>query len=237
MEKKKIDPKELQEKLHARLGPSGWADKLRGFTLSKDFIEIIEYLINETEEGKRFVPSLKYLFRAFEECSYNDTRVVIIGQDPYPQIGVPDGLAFSCSLTQKAQPSLEYISKEINKTVYPDREDYSIIDLLPWAKQGVLLLNSALTVLNRQPGTHYLLWRPFIVYFIDIMIWNQDKQDVVWVFMGNKAKEYMDIIPDNFHKLNCIHPAAAAHNKAERWDSGDIFNLINKKIKGDKIIW
>lgn len=236
MEKQEVNPKDLQQKLYAKLVPSGWADKLKGFLLSKDFVDILEVLIKDTEEGKRFVPSLKYMFRAFEECPYKDTRVIILGQDPYPQIGVPDGLAFSCSLTEKAQASLQFMNKEIKETVYPDK-DYEILDLLPWAKQGILLLNSALTVINRQPGTHYLLWRPFIVYLIDILIWNTEKQDLVWVFMGNKAKEYMDIIPDNVHKLDCVHPAAAAHSKLEKWNSGNIFNRINSKITGDKIIW
>lgn len=237
MEKQEINSKELQHKLHKRLLESGWADKLKGFTLSKDFQSILDTLIEDTEAGKRFVPSLKYLFRAFEECSYKDTRVIIIGQDPYPYIDVPDGLAFSCSKVHKAQASLDYMHKEIKRTVYPDSDYVEKLDLLPWAKQGVLLLNSALTVLNRQPGSHYLLWRPFIVYLIDILIWNTEKEEVVWVFMGNKAKEYMDIIPDNFHKLYCVHPAAAAHNKQEIWNSGNIFNEINKKITGDKIIW
>lgn len=236
MEKKEVNSKELQEKLHQRLANSGWGDKLKGFTLSKDFRDILDTLISDTNEGKRFVPSLKYIFRAFEECSYADTRVIILGQDPYPQIGIPDGLAFSCSLTDKAQPSLEYMIGEIKRTVYPNK-DYTITDLLPWSNQGILLLNSALTVINRQPNSHYLLWRPFIVYLIDTLIWNTEKEDVVWVFMGNKAKEYMDIIPDNFNKLSCTHPASAAHNKLESWDSGDIFNLINNRIKGDKIIW
>lgn len=236
MEKQEINPKDLQQKIYNKLISSGWADKLKGFLLSKDLIDILEVLIKETDEGKRFVPSLKYVFRAFEECPYDKTRVIMLGQDPYPQIGVPDGLAFSCSLTGKAQPSLAYMNKELKNTVYSDK-DYEIIDLLPWANQGILLLNSALTVINRQPGTHYLLWRPFIVYLIDTVIWNPEKQDTVWVFMGNKAKEYMECVPDNFHKLDCVHPAAAAHTNKDTWYSGDIFNKINNSIKGDKIVW
>lgn len=238
MEKKEINIPEMQDKLYKRLEPSGWGDKLKGFLLSNDFTKILEVLVKDTEEGRRFVPTLKLVFRALEECHYKDTRVIMLGQDPYPsQVNIADGLAFSCSLTGKAQPSLQYMSDEIKRTVYPDKNYTLDPDLLRWAHQGILLLNTALTVTLRHPGTHYLLWRPFLVYLIDTMIWNPEKQDVIWVFMGSKAKEYTDTVPDNFHKIETIHPAAAAHQKAEMWDSGDLFNKINSKIKGEKIIW
>lgn len=238
MEKKEINIPELQEKLYKRLQPSGWGDKLKGFLLSNDFVKILEVLVKDTNEGKHFVPTLKLVFRALEECPYKDTRLIMLGQDPYPSaVGIADGLAFSCSLTQKAQPSLQYMSDEIKRTVYPNQPYALDVNLLRWAHQGILLLNTALTVTLRHPGTHYLLWRPFLVYLIDTIIWNPEMEHTVWVFMGNKAKEYSDTVPDNFHKLETVHPAAAAHARAEMWDSQDLFNKINQKIKGEKIIW
>lgn len=238
MEKKVINIPELQEKLYKRLQPSGWGDKLKGFLLSNDFVKILEVLVRDTDEGKHFVPTLKLVFRALEECPYKDTRLIMVGQDPYPSaVNLADGLAFSCSITGRAQPSLEYMSNEIKRTVYPNDRYTLDPDLQRWAHQGILLLNTALTVTLRHPGTHYLLWRPFLVYLIDTIIWNPEMEHVIWVFMGNKAKEYSDTVPDNFYKLETVHPAAAAHAKSETWDSQDIFNKVNAKIKGDKIIW
>lgn len=237
MEKKVINVEELKEKLYKRLEASGWGDKLKGFLLSNDMTKILDRLVKDTDEGKHFAPTLKHMFRAFELCSYKDARVLILGQDPYFSINTADGLAFSCSITGKAQPSLEYISKEIKRTVYPDSKYILDPDLARWANQGVLLLNSALTVILRQPGTHYLLWRPFIVYLIDSIIWNPEKEDMIWCFMGTKAKDYADTVPDNFYKIEVNHPASAAYAKSESWDSMDMFNKINLKIKGEKIIW
>lgn len=232
-----VDKEEIKRKLYDKLIPSGWGNKLKGFLLSQDFDLVLNRLIQDKNEGKRFVPGVKHMFRAFEECPYDKTRVVIIGQDPYPYIGVPDGLAFSCGFTNKVQPSLNYIFKDIEDTVYPGQKYEREPNLVRWASQGVLLLNTAFTVNEKKPGTHYLLWRPFLVYVLDSIIWNPDKIDTVFVFMGNKAKEYSDLIPDNFHKLECSHPASAAHNQLESWDSGKIFNRINSSITGDKIIW
>ena len=102
-----INLEEIKLKLIERLQPSGWATRLRGFLQSSDFDKILETLYKMREDGKRFTPPLKYVFRAFEECPVDKLKVIMIGQDPYPQLNVADGLAFSCSLTQKPQPSLK----------------------------------------------------------------------------------------------------------------------------------
>jgi uracil-DNA glycosylase len=229
---------EIKSKVYNKLVSSGWGNRLKGFILSADMDIIIQKLIEDKEEGKRFVPALKDVFNAFEYCPYDKTRIIMIGQDPYPYIGVPDGLAYSCSMTGKPQPSLQYMFKEIKKTVSNDYDGNP--DLKRWADQGILLLNSALTVNERKPGSHYLLWRPFIVYLIDTIVFNMDMYDTIFVFMGNKAKEYYDTVPDNFFKISCTHPASAAHAELENWDSGDLFNKINNRLKSlnkDTIVW
>ena len=136
--------KEIQSKLYEKLKPSGWGDKLKLFLLSKDFEQILTHLYNESQDGRKFTPVLKDLFRAFEECPYNNLKIVIIGQDPYPQAGVADGISFSCSHTGKVQPSLRYIFKEIEETVYPDGMTWDP-DLKRWSNQGILMLNTAMT--------------------------------------------------------------------------------------------
>jgi len=76
-----ININEIKEKLSAKLVESGWSRVLRGFIFSNDFDNILQALIKDTQEDKRFTPSLKYLFRAFEETPYDDLKVVIVGQD------------------------------------------------------------------------------------------------------------------------------------------------------------
>ena len=235
-----VNIEEIKEKLYTRLKPSGWADKLKTFILSEDFDKIIQKLESDSVEGKRFVPQLKYLFSAFEDCPYDKLRIVLIGQDPYPYLNIPDGKAFSCSLTMKPQKSLDYMLGEIKRTVYEsDPELFNPSpDLKRWSEQGVLLLNSALTVPVGKPGYHQIMWRPFMAFLLDILGWYNP--GLIYMFMGNVAKNWAESIPDNNHKLYCTHPAFAAHRDLSEWDSYDIFNKVNKileKTNGEKIIW
>jgi uracil-DNA glycosylase len=127
---------------------------------------------------------------------------------------------------------------EIERTVY-DGEGYSRDpDLTRWADQGVLLLNSALTTTISKAGVHQILWRPFMAFLLDMLSWYNP--GLVYVFMGKVAQQWADGMPDNCHKLFVSHPASAAHQSLETWDSKDIFNEVNKllhKMNGEKITW
>lgn len=230
-----VNLKEVQSKLYERLKPSGWGDKLKGFILSDDFYKILQTLLAEARDNRRFTPAIKQIFRAFEECPYNDLKVVMIGQDPYPyppiqgkELPVADGIAFSCGNDGKVQASLRYMFKEIEDTVYPGEGYTWDPDLARWANQGILLLNSSLTTTVNKVGQHYILWQPFIAYLLDILTFHNP--GLVYVFMGKKAQEWMKSIPENNWKLTCSHPASAAHQNQEVWDSGDIFNKVSKLV-------
>ncbi len=154
-----VNLEDVKLKLIEKLKPSGWAGKLKGFVQSSDFDKILKVLYKLREDGKRFTPPLKYVFRAFEECPINDLKVVMIGQDPYPQLGVADGISFSCSLTGKPQPSLRHILRAVNETVHGEIAiDYDP-DLKRWSNQGVLMLNSALTCEIDKIGSHVPIWK------------------------------------------------------------------------------
>lgn len=225
-----VNVEDVKEKLIERLKSSGWAGKLKGFVHSSDFDKIIQQLVDTREDGKRFTPPLKYVFRAFETCPYHDLRVVIVGQDPYPQLGVADGLAFSCSLTGTPQPSLRFIKEAIEKTI-PVSEEYKDFepDLTRWAEQGVLLLNSALTTEIGKPATHYHIWDPFIAYVMDII--NSYNNGMIFVLMGKKAHELEALINEEHHHIIKIsHPASAAYTGSV-WDCNDVFNRVNDIIE------
>jgi len=234
-----INLEEIKCKLIEKLQPSGWAHKLRGFIQSSDFDKILDTLYKMREDGKRFTPPLKYVFRAFEECPHDKLKVIMIGQDPYPHFGVADGLAFSCSLTQKPQPSLKNIFGAVELTVYEEFPTHQDPDLTRWANQGVLLLNSALTCQVDKVGSHYSIWQEFIAYTMDML--NFTDSGLIFVLMGKQAQELEGMIGDHHHIIKVSHPASAAYTKTT-WDCGNMFNEINKIIKGQygptfKINW
>lgn len=233
-----VNVHEVREKLYNKLKSSGWGDKLRMFIMSDEFENILNSLVVRAKEGKRFTPVLKQVFRAFEECPYQDLKVVIIGQDPYIYPNVADGLAFSCSNTSTIQPSLKYIYQAVEETVYPGQDYFRDPDLKKWANQGVLLLNSALTTTINKVGDHYTIWKPFMEYLFDVIGYHNS--GLVYVFMGRKAEEWAESIPDSHYKIFVSHPASAAHNKQERWDCKDMFNQVSKLVKqnyGVDIVW
>lgn len=233
-----VDIEDVKQKLYEKLKPSGWGDKLKTFIMSEDFDKILMQLLREAKNGERFTPVLKQVFRAFEECPYDQLKVVMIGQDPYPYIHVADGIAFSCSNTGTIQASLKYIFKEIEETVYPTTGYEWNPDLARWSNQGILILNVAMTTTIGKVGSHYKLWQPFLTFLFDILAYQNP--GLIYVFMGKKAQEWADTIPDNNLKVMTTHPAAAAHNKQERWDSGDMFNKVSQltyKHYKYNIIW
>ena len=232
-----VDLSEVKDKLYEKLKSSGWGDKLKTFIVSDDFDKILNFLLKEAQEGRRFTPVLKQVFRAFQECPLKDLKVVMIGQDPYPYMGVADGLAFSCSNDGKIQASLRYMYKEIEDTVHPNGCIWNP-DLTCWSHQGVLLLNSALTTTIGKVGQHYEIWQPFLAFLFDML--GHHDPNLLYVFMGKKAQQYMEYVPDTSVKIIASHPASAAHQSAERWDSSDIFNKINAELKKQnlkKIEW
>ena len=232
-----MELEEIKQKLFNKLEPSGWGRVFKSFIFSGDFDNILMKLHKLSQEGKRFSPTLKQLFRAFEECPYDKLQVVIVGQDPYPQLGVADGISFSCSNTGKVQPSLRYIFEEIERTVYQEFPSHQDPDLTRWSNQGILMLNTALTVEVDKIGSHYDIWRPFTTYLLDWL--NNYNPGLVYVYMGKKAEEWSEMTSSNNHKFMVKHPASAAYSGG-KWDCNDVFNKVSEIVKnnnGNVIKW
>ena len=219
-----MDLQEIKQKMFEKLEPSGWSRVFKSFIFSSDFDEIITKLWDMNQKDIRFTPTLKQVFRAFEECPYDKLDVVFVGQDPYPQLGVADGIAFSCSNTNKLQPSLRFIFEEINRTVYNGHEGVKDVDLTKWANQGVLLLNTALTTEVGKIGCHYDIWKPFTAYLFDWL--NNYNPGLVYVYMGKKAEDWSEMVSDtNNIKFVVKHPASAAYT-GSKWNSDNLFLKI-----------
>jgi uracil-DNA glycosylase len=222
-----VDLVEIKEKLIEKLRPSGWATKLKSYIQSSDFDKILLELYNLREDGKRFTPPLKQVFRAFEECPADNLKVIMIGQDPYPQIGVADGLAFSCGNTMKPQPSLKNIFEAVETTIHQEWPTLQDPNLTRWANQGVLLLNRALTCEIDKVGSHYAIWNDFLMFVLDIL--NFTSSGLIFVLLGAKAQELETLIGPNHYIIKASHPASAAYTKTT-WDCNDLFNKVNEII-------
>ena len=130
----------------------------------------------------KICPDYKNIFKAFNKCPYKELKLIILGQDPYPQKGIATGLAFAnFNSTSKEQlsPSLQVIKESIINYEIPHNLITFAPELEEWAEQGVLLLNTALTCEVNKPGSHSLLWRPFICKLIkNICDYNSS---IVWL--------------------------------------------------------
>jgi uracil-DNA glycosylase len=155
---------------------------------------------------------------------------VIVGQDPYTDKRAT-GLAFG-NEEEDAQfemsPSLSKIYGCIEKTVYNGIKLDFDPTLVSWAKQGVLLLNSSLTVEEGKPGSHKRRWRPFIREVIKAI--SAHHVGVSFLFLGAAAKEFMPYVNETYHyKYSYFHPAFASKQDID-WNC-PYFNIINKNIK------
>lgn len=164
----------------------------------------------------RVCPQFKHIFDAFNRCSYRELRLVIVSQNPYPQKGIATGLAFannSNTFENNLSSSLQVIKESIiNYEVQHNLITFAS-DLEEWAKQGVLLLNTALTCEVNKPGLHSLLWRPFICQLIkNICEYNPG---TVWLLLGNSAQSFEPYISKFQHIIKAKHPAYYYRNHEE----------------------
>jgi uracil-DNA glycosylase len=231
----KFNIDDYKQKIFTKLEPSGWGRVLKPFIFSIEFEKILTDLYDLSNGGKKFTPILKDVFRAFEECPYSELKLVIVGQDPYPTLGVADGIAFSCSKSEREQPSLRFIHDEIEK-MYPNGYERPL-DLTKWTRQGIILMNTAFTTEVGKIGQHYNIWSPMVAYIFDYL--KNFNPGLVYVYMGKKSHEWADMCGENCTKFMVSHPASAAYN-GSKWDSKDVFLKVRDTVYdlyGYKIIW
>ncbi len=173
-------------------------EKSTGF---KKFMQMINEKYNKTV----VYPPKNYVFNALKLTSYKDTKVVIVGQDPYHGEGEAHGLSFSVQKGVKIPPSLQNIYKELYNDLGIKPALYG--DLTKWAKEGVLLLNAVLTVEKDKPASHRNLgWELLTDYIIKAL--NEKDESVVFILWGNFAKEKKKYITNPKHLvLTSPHPS------------------------------
>jgi len=164
-----------------------WLVVLERFTQTREFLGIIDKLRKEKAEGITIYPETPFVFRALNLCSFNELKVILAAQDPYHSPLVADGLAFSCGRTNKPQPSLKAIISEIEKTTGSKKIEENNYSLEYLAKQGILLINSSLTVQAGNPNSHKLLWKPFIDYLFQRVI-SKKETPLAYILLGNESQ-------------------------------------------------
>lgn len=181
-----------------------WEEVL-GNEFEKDyFVKLVDFVEKEYS-NKEIFPEMKNIFRAFNETSFEQVKVVILGQDPYHGAGQAEGLCFSVPEGVKMPPSLKNIFKEIKDDIGGEMPENGSLE--NWARQGVLLLNSTLTVEAGKAGSHQKKgWEEFTDEVIKIL--NIERENLVFILWGNYAKKKGSFIDRERHLvLEAAHPS------------------------------
>ena len=215
---------------------SSWEKPLRTEFESSYFKQLLFFLKSEYETYPCY-PTQSDVFNAFEQCPYENVKVVLLGQDPYHGSGQAHGLAFSVPDGIKHPPSLVNIFKEISQdlvTPYPESGN-----LERWARQGVLLLNASLTVREGEAGSHQKKgWETFTDSVIQAL--SEDREDLVFLLWGGFAKQKVKLINANKHLiLTTGHPSPLSANRGY-WFGNKHFTHYNTYLSENgkiPIIW
>jgi uracil-DNA glycosylase len=188
-----------------------WKEVLKAEFSKPYFLQIVTHLKTERALGKIIYPPGSLIFNAFYQTPFNKVKAVLLGQDPYHGKGQAMGLCFSVPKGIRLPPSLLNIFKELHNDI--GLPIYKEGDLTPWAKQGVLLLNAALTVRANEPNSHaHIGWHTFTDAVIQKL--SEQKTGLVFLLWGSFAKEKQALIDETkHHVLKANHPSPFSADK------------------------
>lgn len=205
-----------------------WTDLISNSSIAVD-IEILLEQVDILYENSVVYPTKENLFRVFKECPYDDVKVVILGQDPYHNTfkDIPSacGIAFATE-NGYINPSLRVMFKELSRSgnsVYgnPVVQGKKLID---WCNQGVLMLNTSLTVEEGKPESHVRVWKRFTESLITSL--SREKRDLVWLLMGKHAQAFKEnIISGDI--INTPHPMVDVYGNKDIFVGSNVFLNIN----------
>ena len=209
---------------------SSWQTILATEIQKPYFNDLMSAVANEYKVNTCFPPK-ELLFSAFDYCSFDDLKVVIIGQDPYHGVGEANGLCFSVNENIKIPPSLRNIFREINS----DLDSLFLPtsgNLKRWAKQGILLLNATLSVQKDKPNSHkHLNWGKFTDAVIQEI--SDKKSNVVFLLWGNFAhKKGLKIDLSKHLVLESGHPSPMSANQG-KWFGNKHFSQTNNYLENN----
>lgn len=181
-----------------------WAEFLNPELKKPYYLELRKFLVDEYKTRQIF-PDMYDIFNALHYTSYHDTKVVILGQDPYHGDGQAHGLSFSVKPRVKAPPSLVNIFKELKEDLGCEIPNNGC--LKPWTQQGVLLLNTVLTVRAHQANSHRNMgWEKFTDRIIEIL--NEREKPIAFILWGAPARKKKKMITNQKHFIvESAHPS------------------------------
>ena len=187
-----------------------WLKEIEGEFNKPYMNRLRSFLIQEKSKGVRIFPPSDQVFTAINETSLDDTKVVIIGQDPYHKVNQAHGLSFSVNRTIQVPPSLVNIFKELKDDLGYEKPSHGFLQ--SWANQGVLLLNSILSVEEGKPGSHANKgWEIFTDKLIEVL---NRRRDLVFILWGNYASKKGNKIDAKRHLvLKSAHPSPLSSHK------------------------
>ena len=206
---------------------ASWKQYLKSEFEKPYFAKLTENVRNEYKNGLCFPPA-KLVFNAFNLCPFNEVKVVILGQDPYHELGQAMGLSFSVTDGIMLPPSLQNIYKEIHSDL--GKPIPTSGDLTRWAKQGVLLLNATLTVRAHEANSHQALgWQNFTDAAIETI--NTHREHIVFMLWGGFARSKKRLIDTNRHCIiESVHPSPLSANRGG-WFGQHQFSRCNAYLK------
>lgn len=187
-----------------KLEPS-WKSRVGDYLRRPEMQELSGFLRTQKQSGKKIYPPGPEIFAAFEHTPFDDVRVVVLGQDPYHGPGQAHGLCFSVRPGVPPPPSLENIFTELERDLKIARPDHGC--LTPWAKRGVLLINSVLTVEHGRAASHQGKgWEGFTDAVIAAL--HRERENIVFLLWGSYAQRKGQIIDGRKHcVLKSVHPS------------------------------
>lgn len=211
--------------------PEAWKLLWNDQTHLQKLFQTIESKIEQDAKkykGLSIYPPTLQILECFQYFSPNDTKVIILGQDCYHGPDQATGLCFAVPNGSKIPPSLRNIIKECRSQC--GNENVFSTDLIHWAKQGILLLNCALTVRQSGPGSHLAIWKPFIEELLQNI--SEQVNNMIFLLWGGFAKNKRGNIKsiDTHHLLEANHPSPLSANRGG-WFGNDHFNQVNQILK------
>ena len=201
-------------------------DEILEIEFNKDYFKELLNFINEEKINKTIFPDQNNIFRALQLTNYDKVKVVILGQDPYHGEGEANGLCFSVNENIKIPPSLQNIFKELKSDLGIERTN---TDLSDWAKQGILLLNTVLTVEKDKAFSHRDKgWETFTDKIIEKL--NEKEDGIVFVLWGNAARSKKTLITNKIHKIvESAHPSPLSYTRG--FKDSKPFSKVNNLLK------
>lgn len=217
-----------QDKLSKVQLEESWKISLAPFLLSPQMDNLRDFLFQEKQAQKIIYPPSKQIFSALNTTPLANVKVVILGQDPYHGPNQANGLSFSVQKGIALPPSLRNIFHELHTDLGIPAPRHG--DLTKWAKQGVLLLNSVLTVEAGQPTSHQKQgWEAFTDEVIDVL--NEQREHVVFILWGAYAQRKGQRINRDRHLvLTAAHPSPLAANRGGFFGC-KVFSKTNQYLK------